>query len=1047
MELVSLTVKSLPGIAQPIEQDFAPGANFVIGPNAIGKSSLARALFFLLGEKQAGDPPGLVLEARFRDGDQEWFVERNANSIQWYLDGMVVERPALPTQEALRCYWLTAESLLPPRDADHNALHQRFREALAGGINLAQVKQESALEDISFPRSEFTRYKEAQEARKDLERRYQNLQAERERLPELEAELSKAANAAIQVEQLKKSLSLLQARRERLKQQEIVDGFDPHLEKLRGDEPAQAQQLIENGRKIDQKLASLKQEQKAVTTTLSQTGLMQAQPESAELETWQQSLREMQTHRHTLESAQQRLNSARLHVEHLRTQLGADTTEGAPIISAAFISQLENTLAQEAKTAEPVHASRRWMYGLIGFGGSVSLLLGIWLTNILMLLAGTATLVGLGGLRLLRSTVSQKAPQPGATIDDLLKTHHLDQAPYQDMGIVRWLDLARQLDTAEKQASEAHADCIAAEAKISELNTALQNFLLQWQTEPSGKDETALEAALASLISRTNEAKTQLNTLTQIQARIEDAQSEAEAQQAAEAQWEALTRLDPHANAQIQALHETHQSYKAALAHLRDCEVTENERRRELSDQAALLSLVAADNQAALETELANQIRLSESVETLQTQYSDLRAAINQALESNALTEAIAEETASKENLADIQSQHRMIKAGQWLLDTVEKSYQQAHEPALAKAAKARFEAFTHGNWSLAFNQEQEVVAKDLISNKQRTLDALSSATRMQLLLAARIAWAQDQERLTRPLPFILDEALGNSDPQRFTAAVQSLEQLINAEHRQIIYLSARPEDLSLWKASAESALHTIDLGAERRASAQPESYAVPEPAITVPAPENDSPAEYAQRLGVPGIQTDGNPSRIHLFHLLRDDLPTLYQVMNDWSLQYWGPAEHWIELRQTATSEPLPAWAETLQRRGEIAKRWQKLAHQGRGKPVNQAVLENCEAVSSTMLPRVTKVAEDCHGNATQLIENLNNKAVAGFRQDKIKHLEQELIQNGHLDPNPTLEDESIIQELLATLGHRLPAEEVQNVTRWLNAARISQASAPRPG
>ena len=1047
MELVSLTINSLPGIAQPIEQDFKPGANFVIGPNAIGKSSLARALFFLLGEKQAGDPPGLVLQARLRDGDQAWFVERHANSIQWYIDGVPVERPALPTQEALRCYWLTAESLLPPRDADHNALHQRFREALAGGINLPQVKEEAALEDISFPRGEFNRYKEAQETRKNLEKRYQNLQTEREQLPKLEAELSKAVNAAKQVEYLNKSLSLLHARRERLKQQEIVDGFDSRLKELRGDEPAQAQQLIGNRQKIDRKLAGLKQEQKAVTTALAETGLMQARPESAELETWQQSLRKMQDYRHTLESAQQRLNAARLQAEHLRTQLGADNATAAPIVSPALISQLENALIKEAKAAEPALASRRWMYGLIGLGGSISLLVGIWLPNVFVLLAGTATLAGLGGLRLLRGAVRQKAPQPGARIDDLLKTHQLSQAPYQDMGIVRWLDLARQLDTAEKQASEAQADCAAAEAKIGEMNSALQHFLLQWQTAPSAEDETALDAALASLISRTNEAKAQLNTLIQIEARIEEAQNEAEAQQAAEAQWEALTQLDPHASAQIHALHEMHQNYQAAQAQLRDCEVTENERRRELSGQTALLSLVEEDNQTALEAELAEQIALSESAETLQQQYSDRRAAINQALASSALTEAIAEEVASKENLADIQAQHRMIKAGQWLLDTVEKSYQRAHEPALAKAAKARFEAFTHGTWSLTFNEAQEVVAKDLINNKQRTLDALSSATRMQLLLAARMAWAQDQERLTRPLPFILDEALGNSDRQRFTAAVQSLEQLIAEGNRQIIYLSARPEDLSLWKASAESSLHTIDLGAERRAAAKPEAYTVPEPKITIPAPENDEPEQYARRLGVPGVHTAADPGHIHLFHLLRDDLPTLYQVMNDWSLQYWGPAENWLAVRQTATSEPLPAWAETLQRRGEIAKRWQKLAHQGRGKPVNQAVLENCEAVSLTMLPRVTKVAEDCHGNATQLIENLNNKAVAGFRQDKIKDLEQALIQSGHLDPEPALEDETMIQHLLATLGHRLPPKEIESVARWLNAARISQASAPQPG
>ncbi|MRH78896.1 hypothetical protein GH984_09260 [Spiribacter sp. C176] len=1033
MELISLKITSLPGIAKPIEQNFEPGANFVIGPNAIGKSSLARALFFLLGNKKASDPPGLVLEARLREGDTEWLVERHASSIQWYLNGAIVEPPPLPSQEALRCYWLTAESLLPPRDADHEALHQRFREALAGGINFTQVKQHAKLEGITFPRGELNQWKAAQQKRRDLEHSYQQLQTQRKQLPQLEAKLSEAVKAANQVNRLNKALLLLQARRERLKQQQVIAGYDPRLAKLRGDEPTQAQKLVEDRKHIDQKLARLKQEQKTIQAALNETGLSHARPDPSELEAWKQSLRQIQTHRHALESAQGRLQSARDHIEHLQTQLAGDDVSAAPIISPALISQLEH--------AQPAQASNRWMVGLIGLGGGGSLLLGIALSNVFVLLAGTATLAGLGGLILLRSTGSKKAAKPAASINALLKTHHLSNAPYQDRGVVRWLELARDLDAAEKQAAEAQAECTSKENKISELNAALTDFLAQWHAVPSGENDTSLEAALDSLTARTSKAREQLGSLTLIQARIEDAQTQADAQDAAEAQWEALTQLDPHASAQIQALHEDHQAYQHATAQLRDYEVTEKERQRELTDQPQLIAWVEADDQAAIETALSEQTRLAESAEALQQQRSELKAEINQALGSTALSEAIAEEATIKASLEDTLTEHRMVKAGEWLLAKVEKNYQQAHEPQLAKMAKARFEAFTHGNWSLAFSENHEVVAKDLVHNKQRTLDALSSATRMQLLLAARIAWAQDQERLTRPLPFILDEALGNSDPQRFSAAVKSLEQLTSAENRQVIYLSARPEDLSLWQASAESSPHIIDLGTARTANAQPESYVVPNLSPSITAPDNQSAADYAAQLGIPGINPIDSPNGIHLFHLLRDDLPNLYTVMTDWSLRYWGPAEHWIETRKGATSEPLPTWAQTLQRRGEIAQRWQKLAQQGRGKPVNQAVLENCEAVSSTMLPRVTKVAEDCHGNAAQLIEKLNNKAVTGFRQDKIKDLEQELIQSGHLDPNPILEDEAIIQQLLATLGHRLPPEEIQTVAGWLNAARISQA------
>ncbi|MYH69210.1 MAG: AAA family ATPase, partial [Gammaproteobacteria bacterium] len=63
MRLKRLNIQALPGIEPGFAfEPPAAGVNIVTGPNAIGKSSLARALGYLLRDAQKSDPPALSLE-------------------------------------------------------------------------------------------------------------------------------------------------------------------------------------------------------------------------------------------------------------------------------------------------------------------------------------------------------------------------------------------------------------------------------------------------------------------------------------------------------------------------------------------------------------------------------------------------------------------------------------------------------------------------------------------------------------------------------------------------------------------------------------------------------------------------------------------------------------------------------------------------------------------------------------------------------------------------------------------------------------------------
>ncbi|MXX28760.1 MAG: AAA family ATPase, partial [Gammaproteobacteria bacterium] len=103
MRLRRLTINHLPGITPGFT--FEPpdaGVTIVTGPNAIGKSSLARALKHLLsGIDRNQDPPALSLEAEFDSGDTHWQVTRNGGQIVWVRDGEAATAPSLPSGDQI----------------------------------------------------------------------------------------------------------------------------------------------------------------------------------------------------------------------------------------------------------------------------------------------------------------------------------------------------------------------------------------------------------------------------------------------------------------------------------------------------------------------------------------------------------------------------------------------------------------------------------------------------------------------------------------------------------------------------------------------------------------------------------------------------------------------------------------------------------------------------------------------------------------------------------------------------------------------------------
>ena len=619
-------------------------------------------------------------------------------------------------------------------------------------------------------------------------------------------------------------------------------------------------------------------------------------------------------------------------------------------------------------------------------------------------------------------------------LQTLRRQSGLQQLDCEDLGLERFMELLRQLDKARVEHAREAARLAEQDQRIQAMQTALRERLAPWLGIPS-HDTAALQAALETLAERLADARELQTKIEESARQHERLESDLREHEAATAMLYERAALPVNDRAGLAARLETHEQFLDTRRRLDQARFAETQVRAPLADYPALLERAEQADSAEIAADIDQQVDEAAQFEPLTGEIAELRADIERTGGDGALASAIAEETALAESLAEKHVARMQASLGDWLLGEIETDYRTRHEPALIRDARDRFQRFTHHQWSFEVDAAHQPVARDLRRDTRRPLTALSSGTRMQLLLAARIAWARDQEGNGPPLPLALDEALTNTDAERFGAVASNLEALSDNEGRQILYLTARREDLLLWEQSTGHRPHCIDLGAVRGTADQATMLAPVDVPAPLPAPAGYGALEYARALQVPAIDLHAEAGSIHLFHLLRDDLDSLHVLMKQWRLTTLGPLAAWLETPAGRASHGRIGAGITLADRISIARAWHELARQGLGRPVDLGALTTAEAFTPRMLERVGEKAERLDGDADALLKALRNKAVPRLQQDHVDQLEAWLIEHGYLDRRPRLDAEAISRHLLDRLGSRMDPALIQQVSAWLAA------------
>ena len=240
MKLKRLAIERLPGIAEGFAlEGLAPGVNLVTGPNTIGKSSLVRALGYLLRGHEKGDPP-VSLSAEFSGwdphggshGDLHWQVQRTGSATQWTRDGQPCGRPGLPEAEELGRYCMAMEDLIAASGADE-ALAGELQRALRGGFDLNQARQPIGARHGGNEEKALTG---ARNALRKAEQDAQSLSARADRLPALAAEIQQARKAEARHRASERARELSEAIHEGESLRVALDQFPEGMDKLGGEE-------------------------------------------------------------------------------------------------------------------------------------------------------------------------------------------------------------------------------------------------------------------------------------------------------------------------------------------------------------------------------------------------------------------------------------------------------------------------------------------------------------------------------------------------------------------------------------------------------------------------------------------------------------------------------------------------------------------------------------------------------------------------------------------------------------------------------------------
>lgn len=457
-----------------------------------------------------------------------------------------------------------------------------------------------------------------------------------------------------------------------------------------------------------------------------------------------------------------------------------------------------------------------------------------------------------------------------------------------------------------------------------------------------------------------------------------------------------------------------------------------------LGDHPDLTEQARQQRRQVLEALRETHVQLAEQRDPINRHIAEIHTRHADVLKRRELERLGIELEQTQERLGTELDAQMVAAAGQLLIEDVRAAHRTEHEPALLTAADRWLDRFTRHRYRLAF-EDGRFQAIDTRSGRHQPLSELSTGGRVQLLLAVRLAWIEQQERHTVPLPVFMDEVLTTSDADRYRAVVGAVRDLIDKD-RQIFYLTAHGDDAQAWWEwlGEDHAPHPVDMAEIRRGQVRQLEFRMPQaamPPASLPKPDTLTAEQWAQAVGVGAIDPWQDSGQIHIAHLLRDDLVLAHRLLQG-GLERLGELERLLERLDQAPTGTAPfdqtqasELVGRIQATRLIVEDWRRR----HPRPVNAEILQRSGLLSERFLPRVVKLADQIGGDPVRLIDCLGSGAVPRFRSEVTGQLRQWLEDEGHLAPDAPPDTLSATELALET---GLACETTVELLDWLQKA-----------
>lgn len=1113
MKLIKIEIRQMPGLTKNLIIDpFHPNLSLIVGPNAVGKSSVFRALKYLLQPAVPSDPKLLTLFAEFEDPKGDILkVSRVGSEIVWECNGEIASRPNFAIGSELDYYFLVIHSLMRAGDKEEN-LEKELKKTLHGGFDLDSLAvnlqtQLNSRKD-SIARNKLNANKSHLE---QIEKEYIDLEREEQKITELQSNIRVAEKAIEQSIILEQAITYAEARNEYLVLENELKRYPEQFSLMTGKELTDINQLEVQKAQLEKEFEKIGIQISFKEKDIQQLNLKNySEINSLQLKQLRQKLVDLEKIEIEIENTEKELSKAETLEKIGLENLGGESVH--PKLNQEILKQSEKLAldnfelekkqielksrisllasAPDKKHLEKVESAiqslQRWLavsepvyklsYLFLSFIflGGVYLSYASYLAETVMFGMGIAfSVVSLLLFYLLGAYNQQKCKK------QYLSTGFTPPQEWNNSIVAPFLESLQtqylQLLEDERQGVQSQvlkSDLHRIEHDIQKLDKVKQTFCerngfdpnltmlgvdrfvrLIDQFEKAKAEKIYLISEISRLTNKKNIIATEINSFLNLFGNESDTVDSKQLFLAFE-NIESRFEKRPVLKNEIDLLHAQLKSLGAKQLELskkiesiliesgfsfsgkKDLEKVMH-MYPEWQEKTRLALAKKSNLEYRLEPikdcyELIAQVQTG-FIDVIKNQYKDLKsegekliaykeeiAAIERSLRDAGKNHKLASAQLELEkSLQDIDDLHETFIENfteKYLLDSVKEEYKFEFQPRILKSARERFLGFTHHEFDLVYDENKGFVCKRLNDNATLQLDQLSLGTRMQVLLALRTSWINEVETKCLFLPLFFDEALSTSDESRFLTIAENLYELCNKEGRQMLYLTARYQEIPIWSQAWNQQLEVIDLIKMKQADA--EEFHMESLPIFQRSHEVDL-EEYKKRLSVKKI-SELDFTRLHIYYIMSDDLERMHDLIEHLKVKEVGQLE---ALLNSSRGEKLFSSTEVLKKyknRIKLARHWFSYWSVGRVKSLSKAVLEESGFVSQKFIDEVSKIMEESNGDSALLIEKLNNKAVAGFGGKRINDLEDWFKMNGYVDTRtPIPKDERIQKSIVGALDY----------------------------